>query len=550
MSSTNKESQQFLTVTIYCTSLLFFVSTLTNNLGIAKDSAIYINDITRGSDLINPHHLLYHIAAYGWLQLWRFFSFTGDSLTVLQIFSSIFGAGVITTLYRLFTDRLQWRRFTTAISLLPILLSYGFWLYSTALEVYLVPLFFIVLTLYIITHPRITSGRILFATTTFSLAVLTHQVNILWGIVFLGVLYYRRNSLDTDIKNAIILFITTANAAITLPYLYVMFCVKKFASVPEAWNWLTLYAHNSNYWNQISPFTLIKILYGFTQSFIGGQFIYRLPVSPSTLNALRQRFFIDEDLFLTRSINSNIAILLSILALMVGGWVVLGLSRLIQNRRTLSANEKIIVQAVLLWLCVYTTFFSFWDSSNVEFWIPQSICIWILAFIGHRAKTVSHRFGYILPVILVSLSLGISNEFGSMRWIRNRKYDYFYSRTTPIAAMATPGDFILTAYDWVMAEGIRHRTSAEVLSYGELKRNIPNDLTATEYLKNKIDRTLIVGKHRVLVTQDALDATPLTIKSIGEQFNLYSMVVDTYRDRWEVHVLNGECIYVINPPTN
>ena len=121
-----------------------------------------------------------------------------------------------------------------------------------------------------------------------------------------------------------------------------------------------------------------------------------------------------------------------------------------------------------------------------------------------------------------------------MHWLRDRNHDFYYAKTTPVAYYATQGDLILTPFDWVIADNIRHYTKAEVLSFAEINREFPKDEDAVTFLQKKLEQVLD-DRHRVLFTKDAVDLSPLTIASLGDEIRLYKRVLDQYRSVWSVH---------------
>jgi branched-subunit amino acid ABC-type transport system permease component len=80
-------------------------------------------------------------------------------------------------------------------------------------------------------------------------------------------------------------------------------------------------------------------------------------------------------------------------------------------------NKGKEVSLLLVSLFVYSLFFLFWDSANVEFWIPQSIFMWLLIilFISEVHNKVEWKTNYNFLLCLLPIILFIINFNGSIK---------------------------------------------------------------------------------------------------------------------------------------
>jgi uncharacterized integral membrane protein len=82
----------------------------------------------------------------------------------------------------------------SALGVSVIAFSYGAWFYSVNVEVYTPPLFFLLTSLYVITRKAPRKNDIWLIALLHSLAILFHQVNVLFGFVILQWIYVNRKN--------------------------------------------------------------------------------------------------------------------------------------------------------------------------------------------------------------------------------------------------------------------------------------------------------------------------------------------------------------------
>gem|GEM_PF-3470230 len=116
------------------------------------DGIAYIRDMGKPlSALVLPHHLIYEPTVLGFYRVWQALGWTGQADAPAQMLSSLAGAGGLALFYKL---SWEWSRSRIAsiISTLALALSYGYWFYSVEVEIYLPPLFFLLLATWLLSR--------------------------------------------------------------------------------------------------------------------------------------------------------------------------------------------------------------------------------------------------------------------------------------------------------------------------------------------------------------------------------------------------------------
>ena len=180
---------------VFTASLVFFLLTLAENFSGPHDSITYLNGIVDGYPLVNQHHLLYHYAAYAWLQFWQNIFPSIKNYYLVEAFSAVWGSCSIAVVYSFFRNRFGFSIGSSVASVLPVIFSYGCWFYSTNIEVYAPPMFFVLMALYLLTQKTIRFKDWIAIVFLHILSVVFHQINILFGIVILWKLWQQRNSI-------------------------------------------------------------------------------------------------------------------------------------------------------------------------------------------------------------------------------------------------------------------------------------------------------------------------------------------------------------------
>ena len=440
---------------VFLGSLLFFLLSLAENFSGPHDSITYLNGIVDGYPLVNQHHLLYHYAAYCWLQCCQFVFPNVKNYYLVEAFSAIWGSCTLAVVYSFFRNRFGFSTLLSVISLLPVAFSYGVWFYSINIEVYAPPLFFILMALYLITKPKINSRDWYLIISFHILAVLFHQINILFAIVILWKLWQQRKSVPW--LKWISAYALNGTIFVGGAYFIVGWIVEKQNTIPKWVSWIRGYAGSDTYWHSLSMKTPLNVGYGFSHAFLGGHFVFQVPPVKNMLSNSLSSHSLGDEMFIARSIQPSIAILLSVLTgilVILMGWLTV---RFLRNFRTLWSKQKEILLPIVLSFFSYSIFFVFWMPEILEFWILQTVLIW-LVLIG----TMTTGKTFALKPLPTALTLGILlfciNYFGSIRWMQSKEYDLYYVKTRNLEEIASSKDLLILQDGWILKDFVHYFT--------------------------------------------------------------------------------------------
>src|SRR5215831_19153672 len=170
---------------VYTGFFIFFLLTLASNFSGPHDSIGYLNGIVKGSPLFHQHHLLYHFTAHYWLMFTERLLPGVKVYFLVELFTAVWGSGSMVIIYSFFRDRFNLTPLLSIAGTTVIAFSYGIWFYSVNIEVYAPPMFFLLLALYILTKEDFNRSDVWKVIILHCLAILFHQVNILFTLVIL-----------------------------------------------------------------------------------------------------------------------------------------------------------------------------------------------------------------------------------------------------------------------------------------------------------------------------------------------------------------------------
>jgi len=425
--------------------LILFLVTLSKNLSAAHDSISYINEIDKGI-FFHPHHLLYNYLAAKWVVLLKVLGIgRPDSVYAVESLNSVFGAMTISLGY-IFLRKIVGFNLKDAfiLSFLPAA-SFGFWYYSTTVEVYIIPLFFLFLCFLWFFSCKDSRTKWFLIGLFHGIAILFHQVHCLFFITVVSVIFIQ-NSKPFNFKrifSGITVYSFTAAIVSAFPYLFITHFILGKKTFLDKWDWFTDYAQKSEYWNTFGINALIKAAIGFGRSIIGGHFIFPAIGGEILSKTILKGKWIADEMFLVRNMSRQQGIFLIVLTLLLFSLIAyLKIISMKSLKKIISDNWKILTIS-FIWLVSYTIFFIFWEPSNLEFWIPQSLIAWLILIVILKdtihKKDINSKIVLLLPVLLFSINL-----FGSMRFFNNWDNDYYFRKVIPLQSTVSSGDLVIT----------------------------------------------------------------------------------------------------------
>ena len=178
----------------YCESIIILFFLLLYLAGANANSSLdawaYAAEVSSGTELFQPHHLLYSFVSFLWTSLVKVF-FDIDVLVALKGLNAIFGASILLVLSKLLNKARSDRK----LNLLLLFFAgscWGFMRYSTENETYILPIFFSLLGSYLLVKES-KIKYVFWAGFFAALATLFHQVMFFWWLgLLLGVMLRQR----------------------------------------------------------------------------------------------------------------------------------------------------------------------------------------------------------------------------------------------------------------------------------------------------------------------------------------------------------------------
>ena len=528
--------------------LVLYTLTLSHVPSIATDSATYINQIDSGENLLHPHHLIYNTVAKAWIAIWRLLGVHTDSAILAAELNAIFGALSLCVFYSIVRSRLGLDRWTALLATGLPAFSWGFWFYSGCVEVYAIPLFLLLLSFYLLTDEHV-DGRT-FALVGFlnGVAVLFAEISVLFAaVVFLAAWLGSRGGTTTWAKSfANYLLAAVPTAAV--PYSLAAFTVPKVHSLRVAWSWLTNYARYPGYWTPLSRSSVPRASIGFGQAFVGSHFVFALPSLRHWVERLLRGFHLDNKVFLVRNLGTGMARLLLGLTIALFLILVTSLAARLRFWSQLSPSKQRLVYLSVAWFFAYGAFVFFYMSVNAKFWIPPSLCFWMifLAFVLCTRPTFEAASSWPRVVIAVTVALCfLVNYLGSIRFTRDQANDYYYSEIEPLVKLANHDDLIVIGTAWKFEPYVRRYGNAKLLSMTSVYETSAGSLESVKQVQSAIDGELAEGG-KVLISREATALEQETISSYPGITAVLSLW-DSYRRRWIKRVFPTTVIYILEP---
>jgi hypothetical protein len=468
------------------------------NLTGAQYEAYYIASLDPVNDIFHPHHLLHVPLARLWISILRFFGSSVDSLTLVSYMSSFFGALTLGVFYTLMRRRLKLGIMPSIIATSLPAFSFAFWFYSSVVEIYMIPMFFLMLILYFLTGEHVTWGTFLAVGAIHGIAMLFHQSSVLFlPVVLAAIFLYGKTSKRGVFKNIIAYAVVVPVVAI--PYLLVMKFGLNLGSPGEMFNWLTKYGHESSYWSPLSLHSIPDAIRGFLRSIIGMHFVFALKDIPAYPDFDSVASWQIAYSFLTRNLSKPVVYLLVFLSAAMFISIAAMIRLRVRGFKTAMLNHPVLFSLSLVWFCSYALFFMFWVPSNPDYWIPQSVCGWLIftmLWISRKSKFT------LAGLIVVSTLLFVVNLVGSIAPLHNPNNDYYYQYAKILAQVATKDDVVITREHHLYSAYIKRYVGCNHVCLDLVYEHNGNDEDFKKAIELIIDGNLYDGK-RVLVSRDA-----------------------------------------------
>ena len=485
-----------LPIAIFFSFFFFFLLTLTNNFSSSHDSIDYLNSLESGTELFHPHHLVYHIVTYWLFKLLHGILPFVQNHYLIEAMSAAWGAGILVNVFRILRNRFLLDSVTAFIGTCLPAFSFGMWFYSTNIEVYMPPLFFLTLCLYLLTKTDFTRKDLILVICLHTLAILFHQVNIIFTPIVLWKIWTMRRTMR--LLPSLLNYVLIGGGMVVFLYILIGWFVEGYNTPENFFSWIKGYTTEPKYWFPLSVKTLFNALVGLGHAFIGAHFMFKVKFIEDYINKNYFYHSLSDETFLVQNLSYNGALVLLVLTALIFLLMLILIGKILLNWKPIFKLQKFTIIPLLLFLVIYSCFFFFWMPENLEFWIAQSVIIWLL--VAGCSKYISLPFGISNRFWLGSIAvlLFAVNYFGSIKWLGSIKNDFFHAKIQPVTSQSTTKDLILLKDGWIVKSYLKRYTTTPV-------KLIPKkgDDSTRQQVDAAITRSLDAGGKIFLFTEES-----------------------------------------------
>ncbi len=446
---------------VFVVSCIFLLSNLAENFSGPHDSIAYLNSIISGYPLFHQHHLLYHFVSHFWLQGLQTVLPGVRDYYLVESFTALWGSGSLMMIYLLLKRRFLLSSSLSAIGTSLAAFSYSMWFYSVNVEVYAIPLFFILWSLFVCTRKPFTRNDLLLVIFLHCAAILFHQINILFSLVILYMIWKHRSTIEP--VRAITIYLLTGLVLVGGLYFLIGWVYEGNNSLAAWSQWIRGYSTEASFWQPLSLKTPLHVGVGYSHALIGGHYVFQLPALKEYIDTSLPFHALHDEMFLARNISPGLAVFLTILTIVFFSALTVLLIRFFLKFRTLKNLYPEVLTPLLICWGIYTLFFCFWMPEILEFWILQTVLLWVI-LIG-TLPVVGLPFG--LPVkrttAVISLILLTINYFGSIRLMKNINNDLYYYKVESLRNISNPKDIIIVQDAWILQDFLEYFTEARAV---------------------------------------------------------------------------------------
>ena len=324
------------------------------NANFSWDAIIYALQIENdyNSNLLHPHHLLFHTVSWVWYRLGKVLFFWG-AMESVQWLNAIAGTAGVLLVFQIISDRIGSLTVATLLSL-SVAFSYSYWFYSIEHETYILPLIFILFALFILSRYTLTFVSVAWAAIAVGMATLLHQSHILMIVAITFHIISNVNGVRR--MHYVLFFLTLSGLLIVIPHLLAAYITGNLTDLTSLFYWITAYAH-SGQWESVSWINVPYAVVGFLRAF----------------------FFFDHlhNSVITGQFSTLSGLTIVLVLLYLGSFTVI----CVRSRKSMLKNRA--RKLSLLRLCivigiVYAGFAMYWEPHNSEFWVPITVPVVII----------------------------------------------------------------------------------------------------------------------------------------------------------------------------
>lgn len=335
---------------------------------------------------------------------------------------------------------------------------------------YAPPIFLLLAALYLLTRPDWREADIWKVGLLHVMAILFHQVHVLFAPIVLYKLWQERKK--QPLLPNLIKYAATGVVLVGGAYFLIGWVVLEQNSTTLWMNWLEGYAQQEAHWKPLNSQTPFLVATGYSHAFIGGHFVFRIPPVEQYLQQHLSTHSLGDEMYLVRNMSHTTAMVLGVLSVVLGIlflWLVI---RFVRYYRKLHTVIGSVATPLMLAGVIYSVFFTFWMPEILEFWIFQVFLVWILLLgaLQYNGQGIppAKGIGPLKPRLIVagvSVLLFCINYFGSIHWLRNLENDQYYAKISTVKELVREQDMILLQDGWQLRDFFKYylnKTAFEV----------------------------------------------------------------------------------------
>ncbi len=461
---------------VFAGFLLIYILSISENIAISHDSIFYVLGVKQGLWEFHPHHLLYHIFNQAVYTVSEFIYSGSDVSFVMSAVNSVFGAAAITLTVKILAEKFGYDRLSSVSFAGIIAFSYGVWYYSACVEVYIIPLFFVLLSYYYFFEDKFAHTG-LYA----GLATLFHQMYIFMLPVLL-ITYLSKKSKFSGILKSTLVY----SAVVGIPYILVLIFYYNVSGISDSLNVLTKYAHElPHHWSSFGLGILINDIIGLGRAVLSIHFLYSFESIQTLLFEKFPHNSFMEEIFLVRNMPVFLSYFLSLFALLLVAAII---RYFIKAVIAMIKDKSHLVHKVwfLAYVIIFGLFFSFWSSNNPEFWIS----IYTISMIS--------IFRFIKPgkteriiAITVFLLMMIFNLLSTIQYAKDPMNDLYLNRIEKIENDLEKTDIIIYDSSYLIGDYFKYLDYPNTLAVSK-HNSVEHLLESVQSVKTEKSRVFLV----------------------------------------------------------
>jgi hypothetical protein len=376
--------------------------------------------------------------------------------------------------------------------------------------------------------------------------MLFHQLHLFFllpAIVIIVGAQRRKGGSVMSAWKPVLQYTVVAGLVALIPYLIVGIAVLGMDTPEKYLRWILGYGTRSDFWHEPGLSLLPKIALGYGRSVVGADFLFALQPTLELIQRLLPSKWLADQEFVVRRLPDWLAIALIAFSVAFAAVYTTALWKAIRAAFRFRTKLPRLFWSALVFLLTYSLFFAFWDTTNVEFWIPQSVMVWLLLSLALHTRlrentvqdgmskrgipTWRHRIPVFLP--LLAGLLFILNGAGSILWMIPSSNDYYMTKTERLQALAGDDGMIVLPdpymMDWYLSEASLTRT----ISFSAALRGCDEQAPcAFESLSHSIDSAMQHGA-RIVLDGHLIKPTSAIMIRGGDRFKV---LLDAFRERY------------------